>query len=87
MGLAGVRALGGVSLSPAAGEIRALIGENGAGQSMLITILSGAIPSESGSIELDGVSLVGAFPAQTLAAGVAVIYQECASLRPTRAGA
>ena len=46
-----------------------MIGENGAGQSMLITILSGAIPSESGSIELDGVSLVGAFPAQTLAAG------------------
>lgn len=75
---AGVRALSGVSLSLRAGEIRGLIGENGAGKSTLIKILSGAIPPDAGSIELDGVSLVGASPAQTLEAGVAVIYQEFA---------
>ncbi|KAB0677243.1 sugar ABC transporter ATP-binding protein [Aureimonas leprariae] len=74
----GVRALDGVSLVLRAGEIRALVGENGAGKSTLIKILSGAVPPEAGSIEFDGRSLVGASPAQTLAAGIAVIYQEFA---------
>ncbi len=50
----GVAALGGVSLSVAQGERRALIGPNGAGKTTLFNVLDGHIAPSSGRIELFG---------------------------------
>ena len=58
------------------GEICALLGENGAGKSMLMNILGGVLPADRGTIELDGKSVTFANPAQSLNAGIAFIHQE-----------
>ena len=48
------QALRGVSLELAPGEVHALIGENGAGTSTLMKILSGAHAADAGAMELGG---------------------------------
>ncbi|MDD2764921.1 MAG: sugar ABC transporter ATP-binding protein [Opitutaceae bacterium] len=70
------RALRGVSLEVAPGEIHALIGENGAGKSTLMKILSGAHRADAGSMALDGVPYAPLDPLDARARGVAMIYQE-----------
>ncbi|MEM6618198.1 MAG: ABC transporter ATP-binding protein [Pseudomonadota bacterium] len=50
----GVTATDDVSLDVAPGEIHAIIGPNGAGKTTLISQLSGALPPDSGKIELLG---------------------------------
>ena len=46
----GVKALRGVTVELAKGEILALLGENGAGKSTLIKILAGAFQPDTGDI-------------------------------------
>ena len=72
----GVHALRGVDLQILPGEVHALLGENGAGKSTLIKILSGVLTHDGGSVEIDGQQVAFASPAQSRAAGVAVVYQE-----------
>ncbi len=72
----GVHALKGVDLHLHAGECLALLGENGAGKSTLLKMLGGAHRPDGGTIAVDGEDLVIESPAQALAAGLAVIYQE-----------
>ena len=50
----GVRALDGVSMTIAPGEIHALCGENGAGKSTLIKILAGSVAPSGGTVLVDG---------------------------------
>ena len=50
----GIVALEGARLSARAGEVHALLGENGAGKSTFIQILSGALRPDSGEVGLDG---------------------------------
>jgi ribose transport system ATP-binding protein/rhamnose transport system ATP-binding protein len=50
----GVKALTGVSLELAPGEIHALCGENGAGKSTFIKILGGLVHPDDGEITVDG---------------------------------
>jgi len=50
----GVTALDGADFDLRAGEILAVIGDNGAGKSSLIKALSGAIVPDEGSLRLDG---------------------------------
>ncbi len=50
----GTKALRGVSLRVARGEIVALLGENGAGKSTLIKILGGIYTPDSGQVMVDG---------------------------------
>ena len=54
-----IRALQGVSLDVAEGEIVALIGANGAGKSSTMNAISGVVRAAAGEIRLDGESLVG----------------------------
>ena len=50
----GTRALKGVSLKVARGEIVALLGENGAGKSTLIKTLGGIHRPDEGGVLIDG---------------------------------
>ena len=76
----GVHALRGVSLAVRAGEVHALVGENGAGKSTLINVLAGAVHPDAGRLVLDGRAVDFQSPAQSQAAGIAVIHQELATL-------
>ncbi|MFZ1470486.1 MAG: ABC transporter ATP-binding protein [Paracoccaceae bacterium] len=50
----GLRAVDGVDFDLAAGEIHALIGPNGAGKTTLVSLLSGRISAQAGTIHLAG---------------------------------
>lgn len=74
----GVKALRGVTVELAKGEILALLGENGAGKSTLIKILAGAFQPDTGDIFVDGQQLKMQGPSDSRNAGIAVIHQEFA---------
>lgn len=50
----GLRAVHGVNFDLNAGEIHALIGPNGAGKTTFVSLLSGRVPAQSGTISLAG---------------------------------
>jgi ABC-type sugar transport system ATPase subunit len=64
------------SLTFASGEIHAVAGENGAGKSSLMKILSGIVGPTSGSMELDGVPFAPSSVAEARALGVEIVLQE-----------
>ncbi len=70
------RALDGVGFDLVRGEVHALIGENGAGKSTMMKVLSGAVAPDSGRMEIDGRPYAPAGPLDGLRNGVAMIYQE-----------
>ncbi len=70
------RALRGVALEIAPGEVHAVIGENGAGKSTLMKILSGAHTADAGTMELGGQPYAPTDPHDARLKGVAMIYQE-----------
>jgi ABC-type sugar transport system ATPase subunit len=72
----GVHALRGIDLVLHPGEVLALLGENGAGKSTLIKILGGAQRPDRGSITIAGAPVQIHSPADAIAAGIGVIYQE-----------
>lgn len=72
----GVKALMDISLSVYSGEIHAIVGENGAGKSTLVNILAGQLRPTSGRILLNGQEMIFRAPADSLRAGIAVVYQE-----------
>jgi ribose transport system ATP-binding protein/rhamnose transport system ATP-binding protein len=72
----GVRAVDNVSLEVRRGEVHALIGENGAGKSTLMHLAAGVYQPDSGSIELDGVSIAGLSEHGAAEAGIAMVFQE-----------
>ncbi|WP_201774091.1 sugar ABC transporter ATP-binding protein [Demequina oxidasica] len=71
-----IRALSGVDLDVRAGEVLAVMGENGAGKSTILKILSGEHAPSSGSINLAGADRTFSSPFEAKAAGIRVIYQE-----------
>ena len=73
---AGVRALRGVSLDLARGEVHGLVGENGAGKSTLIKVMTGAVAPDSGSLMVSGHAVPHMDPARSRALGIAAIYQQ-----------
>jgi monosaccharide-transporting ATPase len=72
----GVPALLGASLEFEAGEVMALVGQNGAGKSTMIKILTGAYRRDAGHVSFDGQSVDFTTPAAAQAAGISTIYQE-----------
>lgn len=73
-----VEALKGVDLDVEAGEVLALCGDNGAGKSSLVKILSGAHAPTAGRILLRGEEVRFASPDEALRRGIATIYQDLA---------
>ncbi|KAA0971897.1 sugar ABC transporter ATP-binding protein [Aureimonas fodinaquatilis] len=82
----GIRALSGVSLDVAAGEVISLAGENGSGKSTLIRAIAGIERPDSGGIFIDGVDWTQRPPSDRIDAGVQIIYQDFAPLPNLTAG-
>lgn len=72
----GVVALDDVSLSFQAGEVHAIVGENGAGKSTFIKVITGAIQPTSGEIYFEGEKIEHNSPQYALSVGITAIYQE-----------
>jgi ribose transport system ATP-binding protein len=72
----GVRALSDLSISFRSGEIHGLIGENGAGKSTAIKIMTGIHQPDSGRILLDGQPVRLASYRDSLARGIGIVHQE-----------
>lgn len=73
-----LQALRGVSLALRRGEITAVVGDNGAGKSTFLKILSGEHPADSGELLFDGrpIALHSTHDAQE--EGVETVYQDLA---------
>jgi Fe-S cluster assembly ATP-binding protein len=69
--------LNGLSLTVPAGEVHAIMGPNGAGKSTLAYVLGGRPGYEvtAGSVEFDGVDLLGMEPHERAAAGLFLGFQ------------
>jgi ABC-type sugar transport system ATPase subunit/ribose/xylose/arabinose/galactoside ABC-type transport system permease subunit len=70
-----------VGIDVRAGEIHGLVGENGAGKSTWINLVTGVLPPDSGRIEVEGVEAAHLSPHQAEALGLATVHQEL-SLSP-----
>jgi branched-chain amino acid transport system ATP-binding protein len=65
-----IRALDGVSLEVAAGELVAIIGANGAGKTTLLMAISGVVPTRGGEVRFEGRSVTGLEPHQIVRLGI-----------------
>lgn len=72
----GAVALSGVDFDLKKGEIHALVGENGAGKSSLIKILSGDTVASAGQISVNGSVVTFASPQDAREAGIVTVFQE-----------
>lgn len=72
----GTRAADHVDLELAAGAIHGLVGENGAGKSTILKIISGAQRPTDGTVEVDGAPVVFHHPAAARRIGVVAVHQE-----------
>src|SRR5579863_8429534 len=76
----GVTAVKDLSLTLAAGEVLCLLGENGAGKSTIIKILTGVEKPTSGEVLIDGAAVHFASPREAREKGIATVYQEVGTL-------
>ncbi|MBE5773821.1 MAG: sugar ABC transporter ATP-binding protein [Clostridiales bacterium] len=75
----GVKALDGVQFELREGEVHALMGENGAGKSTFIKVITGVYMPEEGEMYLDGQKVDFKGPRDAQAAGIAAVYQHATS--------
>jgi fructose transport system ATP-binding protein len=73
-----VTALHGCDFELRAAEILAVVGDNGAGKSSLIKVLSGATIPDAGEIVLDGTRVHFRNPMAARSAGIETVYQDLA---------
>ena len=81
-----VEALRGVDFDARAGEVTALIGDNGAGKSTMVKILSGVYAPTTGELLVDGAPVRFTSPADAHALGIETVYQDlsvCPDLSPS----
>ena len=72
----GVKALSDVNFGIKRGCVHVLVGENGAGKSTLFKVINGLYKPDRGEVWFDGKPLHVNGPAESLKAGIAMIYQE-----------
>lgn len=73
-----VRSLRGVSIDVMPGETFALLGDNAAGKSTLMKVLTGVYQPDFGTIEFDGKPVSFPNPSDSRASGIEMIYQDFA---------
>jgi len=71
-----VKALVGIDLEVARGEIHGLVGQNGAGKSTIIKILAGLFKPDAGTIDIDGLRCNHPTPKRIEELGVYIIHQD-----------
>ena len=69
----GIRAVKGITLNIAPGELVALIGSNGAGKTSTLKTLAGLLKPASGEIKYDGKNLLETLAHQRVAQGIALV--------------
>ena len=72
----GVKALSGAALSVYPGKVMALVGENGAGKSTMMKVLTGIYQKDAGSQYFLGKEVVFNGPKDSQEAGIGIIHQE-----------
>ncbi len=72
----GVKALSGAALSVYPGRVMALVGENGAGKSTMMKVLTGIYSKDAGSQHFLGKEVVFNGPKDSQEAGIGIIHQE-----------
>ncbi|MCG3463545.1 ribose ABC transporter ATP-binding protein RbsA [Xenorhabdus bovienii] len=72
----GVKALSGAVLRVYPGKVMALVGENGAGKSTMMKVLTGIYTKDAGSIHYLGKNVVFSGPKSSQEAGIGIIHQE-----------
>lgn len=73
-----VRSLRGVSLDVMPGETFALLGDNAAGKSTLMKVLTGVYQPDAGNIEMDGKTVSFPNPSDSRSSGIEMVYQDFA---------
>jgi branched-chain amino acid transport system ATP-binding protein len=68
-----IRAVRGISLSVAAGELAVLLGANGAGKSSTLKAIAGALRPSGGRITLDGAEVPYGWPERMVRLGAAMV--------------
>jgi len=72
----GVLAVNNMDLTLHKGEILGLVGENGAGKSTIIKMISGAETPTAGTMKIAGKTIHAMSPAEAIGYGISTIYQE-----------
>jgi simple sugar transport system ATP-binding protein len=75
-----VIALKDISMQVRAGEVTCVLGDNGAGKSSLIKILSGVHPHDEGEFLIEGKPVHFSGPREARAAGISVVFQDLATV-------
>jgi ABC-type sugar transport system ATPase subunit len=81
-----IAALDGVTVELTGGAVHAIVGENGAGKSTMVNILSGVLSPDSGNVMLTGAPEKFRAPSDAMRAGFATIYQERALVQQLTVG-
>ena len=68
-----IRALHGIDLAVAEGELLALVGANGAGKTTLLRTISGVLPASAGCIRFRGEDVTRASPSRRVKLGIAQV--------------
>jgi branched-chain amino acid transport system ATP-binding protein len=71
----GVAAVSGLSMTVKAGSVAGVMGPNGAGKTTLVNLISGLLPSDTGTIRFGGVEIQRSAAYDIASQGIARTYQ------------
>jgi branched-chain amino acid transport system ATP-binding protein len=71
----GLKALNDLNLSVEEGTVHAIIGPNGAGKSTMLNVCIGQLTPDSGTVEFDGINVIGKAPHEISQLGINRVFQ------------